>query len=224
MHDPLKIYKAAEILSDAIVFAGITALATSIIASLCCIIVTFHFTSYLKSVLAIQQANLSSLVNVKKLAIVLACLMPLGLSGCGGWGDSEDCYWWHRHRHPHHWRDEDGKSEIVAPVPVMAAMPTEQPPTPEIVEAKPGPFGAVTAMKELQDIRRLVTELANRPVVCLCDCGRRPFRDAAKSPGPVMFWRVDPLNPTVIQYGYEMGGFFIVLSSAPRPAGFEPPK
>lgn len=204
MHDPLKIFKAAEILSDAIVFAGMTALMTSVIASLCCICVTVKFTHYLKQ------------LDAKKLGLVLLCLMPLGLSGCWG-GDGDDCYWWHRHRHPHHWR-EDGKVDAALLGPVkLAAMPVEQPPTPEIVESKPGPFGAVTAMKELQDVKRLVTEIANRPVVCLCECGRRQR-------GPSIYWRVDPLNPAVIQYGYEVGGFFYVLSSSPRPVGFEPPK
>jgi hypothetical protein len=208
MHDPLHIFRAAEILRQAIVFAGMTALMSAIISSISVIVVTHSFTRYLKSI-------------AKPAIMFMACLAAAGLSGCSG-GESEDCYWWHRHRHPHHWRAGD-KSE--APVPMLAAMPAvEKPPVPEIAEAKPGPFGGITAMKELQDIRRLVTELANRPVVCLCECSRRPFRDTIKGPGPAMFWRVDPMNPSVIQYGYEMGGFFYLLSSAPRPVGFEPPK
>jgi hypothetical protein len=210
MHDPLKLFKAAEILSDAIVFAGLTALATSIIASLCTVCVTCSFLHYLKR------------LDAKKLGLVLLCLMPLGLTGCGG---GEDCYWWHHHRHPHHWRAEDGKSDVDAPAPVLAAMPAvEQSATPEIVAKPAEHFGGITVMNELRDLKRHVTELANRPVVCLCECGRRPFRDATKGPGPVMFWRVDPMNPSQIQYGYEMGGFFYILSSAPRPVGFEPPK
>jgi hypothetical protein len=213
MHDPLKIFKAAQILSDAIVFAGLTALATSIIASLCTICVTVNFTHYLKR------------LDAKKLGLALLCLVPLGLSGCGG-GESEDCYWWHRHRHPHHWRADDNKSEIAAPAPVkLAAMPSvDEPATPEIVAKPAEHFGGITVMTELREMKEYINKLANRPVVCLCECSRRPFRDATKGPGPVMFWRVDPMNPSLIQYGYEMGGFFYVLSSAPRPVGFEPPK
>jgi hypothetical protein len=211
MHDPLHIFRAAEILRQAIVFAGMTALLSAIISSVSVIVVTHSFTRYLKSI-------------AKPAILLMACLMPLGLSGCGG-GESEDCYWWHRHRHPHHWRAEDGKSETSALQPVkLASMPTtDEPAKPEIV-AKPGPFGGITVMNELRDLKRHVTDLANRPVVCLCECGRRPFRDTTKGPGPVMFWRVDPMNPSIIQYGYEVGGFFYVLSSSPRPVGFEPPK
>lgn len=205
MHDPLKILKAAEILSDAIVFAGITALTTSIIASLCCICVTVSFLRYLKR------------INAAKLGLVLLCLVPLGLSGCWG-GEGEDCYWWHRHRHPHHWR-EDGKVDAALAGPVkLASMPEpDKVATPKVVESQPGPFGAITGV-ELR-LTKHITELANRPVICLCECGRR-----SRGAGPAMFWRVDPLNPSVIQYGYEMGGFFFILSSAPRPVGFEPPK
>lgn len=231
MHDPLHIFRAAEILREAIIFAGFAALISSIISSLAVIVVTSKFTHYLRQ------------LDAKKLGLALFCLVPLGLSGCWGGDDEDDCYWWHRHRHPHHWRAEDkSDTALLGPVKRTAMPSVEQPATPRVARelkageaasvlgvpqdfidgmraerVKPGPFGGITAMKELQDLKRLVTELANRPVVCRCECGRRQR-------GPSIYWRVDPLNPSVIQYGYEVGGFFYVLSSSPRPVGFEPPK
>jgi hypothetical protein len=201
MHDPLRIFKAAEILSDAIVFAGLTALATSIIASFCTILVTVKFTRFLKS--------------LQKAAVVLLCLIPLGLSGCGGWG-GDDCYWWHRHRH-FRW-ESDGKSESAVPVAqakeIEAALgvapKVESPP---VVESRvPGPFGGITAVEEFHSLKQLVVKLADRPVVCLCgSCGKQ------ESFGPRMFWRINPLNPAELQYGYELGGFFYVISVQAKP-------
>jgi hypothetical protein len=204
MHDPLHIFRAAEILRQAIVFAGLTALISSIISSISVIVVTHSFTRYLKS--------------LKPALLIAACLLAAGASGCV---DRERD--WH-HRHPH-WR-EDGTAEIATPEPVKAAATPDinKAATPEVKAQLSEHFGGITVMNELRDLKRHVTELANRPVVCLCECGRRPFRDATKGPGPIMFWRVDPMNPSVIQYGYEVGGFFYVLSSSPRPVGFEPPK
>jgi hypothetical protein len=208
MHDPLHIFRAAEILREAIVFAGFTALASSIISSISVIVVTHSFTRYLKTL-------------AKPVLLIAACLFAAGASGCINEHDRD----WH-HRHPH-WR-EDGNAEAATPEPLkaveIAVAEINKPATPEVAATLSEHFGGITVMQELRDIKRHVTELANRPVVCPCECGRRPFRDATKGPGPVMFWRVDPMNPSVIQYGYEMGGFFYILSSAPRPVGFESPK
>jgi hypothetical protein len=208
MHDPLHIFRAAEILRQAIVFAGMTALLSAIISSISVIVVTHSFTRYLKSI-------------AKPVLLIAACLFAAGASGCVDDRERD----WH-HRHPH-WR-EDGKAEAATPEPIktpdIVKSNINEPATPEIVAKPAEHFGGITVMTELRELKEHVNKLANRPVVCLCECSRRPFRDAAKGPGPVMFWRVDPMNPSVIQYGYEMGGFFYILSSAPRPVGFEPPK
>jgi hypothetical protein len=216
MHDPLHIFRAAEILRQAIVFAGLTALISSIISSISVIVVTHSFTRYLKSI-------------AKPAILLMACLIAAGASGCINEHDRD----WH-HRHPH-WRD-DGTAEPNAPEPIKAAAidapDINKPATPEVAVQLSEHFGGITVMSELRELKRHVTELANRPVVCLCDCGRRPWGAGGKgptpnpSPGPVpvMIWRVDPLNPGQLQYGYELGGFFYVVSTAAKPVGFEPSK
>jgi hypothetical protein len=75
MHDPFHIFRAAEILSQAIVFAGLTALATSIISCIAVIVVTHAFTRHLRY------------LDSKKVAAVLLLFgLSLGASGCGEWG------------------------------------------------------------------------------------------------------------------------------------------